>query len=137
MKESALAWPTVSDGATGGTVKTVQYLLNQAGAGLSVDGDFGPATLAAVRSFQSGHGLSADGVVGPGTWAELLVTVQSGSTGDAVRAVQAALTAHGHSTTVTGTFDQPTVTALRAYQAASGLPVTATTTLDTWRDLTN
>jgi hypothetical protein len=137
MKESALAWPAVASGATGAVVTTVQYLLDQAGAKLSVDGDFGAATLAAVKSFQSGHGLSADGVVGPNTWARLRVTVQSGSTGDAVRAAQAELTAHGTSTPVTGTFDATTATNLRAFQTASGLPVTGTTDLDTWRDLVN
>jgi peptidoglycan hydrolase-like protein with peptidoglycan-binding domain len=63
--------------------------------------------------------------------------VQSGSTGDAVRAAQAELTAHGTSTPVTGTFDATTATNLRAFQTASGLPVTGTTDLDTWRDLVN
>jgi len=37
-----------------------------------VDGDFGSATEAAVKSFQSDHGLTVDGIVGKNTWAELI-----------------------------------------------------------------
>src|SRR5690348_16181526 len=39
---------------------------------LSIDGAFGPKTLARVREFQRNAGLSADGVVGPKTWEHLL-----------------------------------------------------------------
>lgn len=38
-------------------MNTLQTLLNDKGASLDVDGDFGPATLAAVKSFQSSKGL--------------------------------------------------------------------------------
>ena len=41
----------------GSCVNTLQTLLNNKGASLAVDGDFGPATLAAVKSFQSSKGL--------------------------------------------------------------------------------
>ena len=39
-------------GSVGGDVKTLQELLNQLGAGLAVDGDFGSKTEAAVKAFQ-------------------------------------------------------------------------------------
>lgn len=40
--------------------------------GTAVDGDFGPNTERAVKSFQTRHGLVADGIVGPSTWKALL-----------------------------------------------------------------
>lgn len=54
-------------------VRAVQMLLNEKRfAGLSVDGDFGPATLSAVKSFQNDVSLGADGVVGANTWLNLV-----------------------------------------------------------------
>jgi peptidoglycan hydrolase-like protein with peptidoglycan-binding domain len=44
------------------------------GAGLAVDGIFGPLTQAAVQNFQATHGLVVDGIVGPRTWNTLVVT---------------------------------------------------------------
>nr|WP_093737090.1 peptidoglycan-binding protein [Streptomyces sp. DvalAA-14] len=66
------ACPTdIKQGEDDGCVTELQELLNAGGAGLSVDGDFGPATLDAVESFQGRHGLTVDGIVGPDTKAAL------------------------------------------------------------------
>ncbi|MFC3074908.1 N-acetylmuramoyl-L-alanine amidase [Shinella pollutisoli] len=56
-------------GSKGATVKELQRLLNLAGAAppLSIDGDFGGKTDAAVRAIQSRLGLVVDGLVGQQT----------------------------------------------------------------------
>ena len=37
-----------------------------------IDGDFGPITEGAVKTFQSSRGLKSDGVVGKDTWEALI-----------------------------------------------------------------
>jgi HK97 family phage prohead protease len=74
---SSSAAPTnarpVGTGETGKRVSDLQARLNEMGfkPPLKVDGQFGPKTLAAVRSFQKAHGLKVDGLVGPLTTAAL------------------------------------------------------------------
>lgn len=72
IKLTSSACPAdISYGQHSGCVTELQELLNKHGAHLAVDGDFGPVTLAAVKSYQSSHGLSVDGIVGPKTKASL------------------------------------------------------------------
>lgn len=63
--------PPLQTGSKGAQVETLQRLLNQYGASVTVDGDFGAKTAAAVKAFQKANGLDADGVVGPKTAAML------------------------------------------------------------------
>jgi peptidoglycan hydrolase-like protein with peptidoglycan-binding domain len=78
------AMPLVSRGSRDGSaardldidptrpVRTLQTWLNRCtNAGLLGDGDFGPATDAAVRRFQRFWKLTDDGVVGRITWSQL------------------------------------------------------------------
>lgn len=58
--------PVLRKGMKGGHVSVLQQKL-----GTTIDGDFGPATEAAVKAFQSSKGLTADGIVGLRTWAAL------------------------------------------------------------------
>ncbi|MFF7329886.1 peptidoglycan-binding protein [Streptomyces sp. NPDC090306] len=122
-------------GATGQTVKTVQYLLNAHGAALTADGDFGTNTYNAVVAFQSANGLTADGIVGPLTWAQLVVTVQKGSSGAAVSAAQSELNASGAALTVDGAFGTATYNAVVAFQSGKGLTADGIVGPLTWRAL--
>jgi peptidoglycan hydrolase-like protein with peptidoglycan-binding domain len=58
-------------GRRGWDVAELQFLLRRSGVFVSIDGDFGPVTQAAVVGTQKGAGLTADGVVGPQTIAVL------------------------------------------------------------------
>jgi murein L,D-transpeptidase YcbB/YkuD len=64
---SAPKWPQLKLGAREYSVAELQAYLNGHGGALALDGDFGPATEAAVRSFQKAKGIKVDGVVGPQT----------------------------------------------------------------------
>ncbi|GGL24109.1 peptidoglycan-binding protein [Phycicoccus endophyticus] len=129
-------WSTVRSGDSGFRVRTVQYLLRQRGYSLTADGIFGSGTKSAVVSFQSAQGLTADGIVGTNTWTALVVTVRSGSSGDAVRGVQICLTAKGFSTSVDGIFGSGTDSAVRSFQSSRSLVVDGIVGSDTWQALT-
>jgi hypothetical protein len=62
----------IGKGAKGDLVVWAQEHLLPAGDTTTVDGNFGPSTLAAVTAFQTAHGLGVDGVIGPQTWQALL-----------------------------------------------------------------
>lgn len=68
---AAVEHPTLRLTDSGPAVRTLQQLLNRAGADLVIDGLFGQTTLVAVRRFQANKGLTVDGEVGPKTWEAL------------------------------------------------------------------
>ena len=61
----------ISYGSVGSDVTELQKLLNQNGANLDPDGNFGPKTLEAVQKYQQENGLTVDGIVGENTWGAL------------------------------------------------------------------
>ena len=71
----------LKNGSVGVDVKTLQELLNQLGAALAVDGDFGSKTEAAVKAFQKKAGLKQDGKYGDQTHAALMAAVAEDDAG--------------------------------------------------------
>lgn len=61
-----IAKPLLKRGSKGDAVRELQTILK-----ITVDGDFGPKTEAAVKAFQKSKKLVADGIVGPYTWEAL------------------------------------------------------------------
>ena len=59
-------------GDQGSDVAEIQGQLASLGYDVSADGDFGPATAEAVKSFQAANGLEPDGLVGESTYTALL-----------------------------------------------------------------
>jgi murein DD-endopeptidase MepM/ murein hydrolase activator NlpD len=98
----------------------------------NVDGVAGPATVAAVRSFQRRHGLRADGIAGPSTRAALgrrgrpaygSRTMSRGQRGWDVAALQYALSAHGFPCgRLDGGFGAHVQAAVLRFQRFAGLP---------------
>jgi len=135
-----LTWPLEQEGFKGEDVRTVQYLVTAQGHSTGVDGVFGPLTKSAVEAFQSSRGLGADGIVGPQTWSQLIIQVQQGSNGDAVRAVQSQIHSRGdgaNQVAVDGIFGSVTNDAVRAFQTLLGLPVDGIVGPQTWNYLVN
>ena len=71
----------LKNGSSGSDVKALQELLNQLGAGLTVDGQFGSKTEAAVKAFQKKAGLKQDGKYGDQTHAALMAAVAEDDAG--------------------------------------------------------
>jgi len=61
-------YPLLKRGADNNFVFLLQFILNQFGANLNVDGIFGARTEESVRQFQQNNNLAVDGIVGPKTW---------------------------------------------------------------------
>jgi peptidoglycan hydrolase-like protein with peptidoglycan-binding domain len=70
---SSPAYPgsVLRQGSKGANVQTMQQRLSDLGYALTVDGNFGPGTRAALEEFQGKKGITCDGCCGPGTWAAL------------------------------------------------------------------
>ncbi len=74
------------EGVRGADVKTLQTWLNDLGYRLTIDGDFGPVTKAAVKRYQLASRLRpASGTVGPRTAGALLAAVKRGAARSTLR----------------------------------------------------
>jgi peptidoglycan hydrolase-like protein with peptidoglycan-binding domain len=152
----ATVYPVQSLGDRGTDVATIQQLFRahqtgwaaQSSAGRTVivrglnplvvpiDGIYGSTTAAGMSLFQSLRGLRQTGVVDAATWAQLVVPVGPGATGDAVVAVQRALREKRSANVPTdGIYGLSTTAAAKAFQAHMGLAQTGSVDAATWRAL--
>ncbi len=76
----AMSDGVLKQGEKGEDVTRLQEALNRNGAKLEADGNFGPATKAAVETYQRSNNLDVDGVAGAKTLAALNVTQQQSAT---------------------------------------------------------
>ena len=139
MPDPIAPWPLVKRGDEIFPVRSLQDVLRARNHPVGVDGIFGPLTEAAVKAFQQGNGLAADGIVGPLTWPKLVVQVQNGSTGDAVRGVQEVIKFHDQSDgegtpiQIDGIFGPRTEAWVRGFQTAVGTASDGIVGPITWR----
>jgi peptidoglycan hydrolase-like protein with peptidoglycan-binding domain len=139
--------PTISEGATGPTVRWAQYLLvRRTMSDNQIDGIFGPVTKAAVEQFQSDSHLTVDGIVGPNTWAALggdgaePPTLSDGSEGALVEKLQTALNEGRGSfapssnpvLVIDGIYGPETTAAVEGAQESGGIEVDGIVGLQTW-----
>ena len=130
-------------GCTGDDVRDVQQRLKDLGyLEDKVDGDYGPNTELAMRSFQIKNGLTANGMgteatykvlfstdaipangisAGGSTGSETYTNLQLGSTGNAVIRLQQMLSTLKYSVNINGYFDETTYAAVIAFQKRNGL----------------
>lgn len=67
--------PVLAKGDTGPVVAAAQaalHFMHYALGSAGIDGDYGPATEAAVRNYQQTNGLDADGEIGAETWSKIM-----------------------------------------------------------------
>jgi hypothetical protein len=133
---ASAAFPNQSLGNRGADVRAVQGLLRAHGVGIAIDGVFGATTVEAVKTFQATVGVTANGVVGTTTWDRLVVSLTSGSTGEAVRVVQRQLNEKRRAgLTVDGVYGTPTRAAVIAFQQHIGMTQHGNVGPVTWRRL--
>jgi hypothetical protein len=136
------AYPKRTKGSRGPAVAAAQCLLRRHGyTKAPVTGTYDARTVTAVRKAQNRLDLKVTGKVDRRTWVALLARgshplVKVGSTGDAVRRVQRALTAAlGKPVRIDGALSKKTAKAVGRYQRESGLPATGVVTDEVWSRL--
>jgi hypothetical protein len=137
-------YPTLRLGSRGNFVSILQYVLNDYGANLVVDGDFGGNTQRAVIEFQRNNNLTQDGIVGRNTWTKLLninpssETLRRGNKASAVLFLQKLLLSYLYPiTSLDGVFGPETERVVRQFQTENGLVVDGVVGRNTWRALFN
>jgi len=137
--ESSSCPSNMVQGETGACVQALQGLLDLYGAGVSVDGSFGPATVTAVENFQTQAGIGVDGQVGAQTKSTLYgdgvaapfsleasscpSNLVQGDTGACVAVLQELLNYYGKGLSVDGSYGPLTASAVESFQTSAGIGV--------------
>lgn len=134
----------ISFGSKGQGISWIQYELNEAGASLQIDGDFGQLTKQALLDFQKAVGIEADAICGAITRQKLIenkskvigvepaktknpynhqqITLKKGSQNESVKWLQWELNQRGnYGLVVDGIFGNATAKALADWQSKNGL----------------
>lgn len=144
---TASGYPLLKRGDTGKDVMLAQGVL-----GITKDGQFGPATETTLKSWQSRRAVKVTGQLDNATWMKMIelklvparngsttvgpltayvnTTIQRGSKGDAVKALQKAL-----GLAVDGSFGPATETKVIAFQKSKGLTPNGIVAKSTWEAL--
>jgi peptidoglycan hydrolase-like protein with peptidoglycan-binding domain len=127
-------FPTVNDGDVGAEVTAAQYLLSEQDVNDHVTGLFDEETKAAIRQFEARFpAVPDDGILGPLTWSELVVPLQPGARGDAVKAVQTLLNDNGAALGVDGIFGPQTREAVLDVERTNDFHVDGIVDDDVWK----
>ncbi len=134
---AAISYSALREGEEGSAVRNLQYTLYELGYyDGKIDGSYGATTADAVRAFQIQNKLSpVDGVAGSATLARLYSpdalaataaavdydTARPGDRGELVVEIQDCLVQAGYLESITGTYDDATEAAVRAFQRDNGL----------------
>ena len=137
-------YSTIRLNSSGNFVTILQYLLNQYGYNLSLDGRFGTRTQNAVINLQKNNDLTQDGIVGRNTWQALLNlnpsanVLKRGSRNSAVLFLQKLLLSYLYPiTSLDGVFGAETERAVRAFQTENDLTADGIVGRNTWQALLN
>ena len=142
-------YPSVKRGDSGRYVNILQTQLKYLGYYFgSITGNFDEATEEALINFQTARGLPGDGVAGTATWKELFPdysnlpsvgnrpVLRKGDIGEAVKTLQQELKKlMYYNGTISGTFDEATLSAVKAFQASNGLGADGVVGEKTWAAL--
>jgi hypothetical protein len=136
------SYPKRTKGSRGPAVEAAQCLLRRHGwSKAPITGRYDAKTAAAVKKAQRKLDLKVTGKLDRRTWVALLARgshplVKVGSTGDAVRRLQRALTAAlGRKVAVDGAFSKKTAKAVAKFQRRTGLARTGVVGDDVWSRL--
>lgn len=141
-RDNLANYPLLRRGSDNNFVMLLQFILNQMGYNLTIDGDFGPNTENAVRQFQQENSLAVDGIVGNNTWRTLLFlplypTLRQGSRGTYVWFLQSLLESNLIPVSgIDGIFGANTERAVRTYQENNSLAVDGIVGPNTWNSIT-